>query len=162
MFHVVVHRPEIAPNTGNLMRLCVNTGNRLHLIRPYGFAWDDAKLRRAGLDYKHHADVGHYDTLDDFLDAVAPSHVYAFSHFGDVTYTELTFEPGDALLFGSESVGLPAPVLAADFVTATARIPVTPRGRSLNLANAAAVAVYEAWRQQGFAGADPASGARPT
>jgi tRNA (cytidine/uridine-2'-O-)-methyltransferase len=161
MLHLVVHRPEIAPNTGNLMRLCVNTGNRLHLIRPYGFAWDDAKLRRAGLDYKHHADVRHYESMEEFIDETTPRSIYAFSQFGRSRYTEVAYQEGDALLLGSESVGLPATVMEAEYVTTTVRIPVTPQGRSLNLANAAAIAVYEAWRQIGFAGADPASGARP-
>ena len=161
MFHVVLYRPEIPPNTGNLMRLCVNTGNTLHLIRPYGFAWDDAKLRRAGLDYKHHADVQHHNTIEEFLEGAQPSAVYAFSQHGAVHYTDISYRPGDALVFGSESVGLPEAVLEASYVTATVRIPVTPQGRSLNLANAAAIAVYEAWRQQGFLGADARSGARP-
>jgi len=143
------------------MRLCVNTGNRLHLIRPYGFAWDDAKLRRAGLDYKHHADVGHYDSMQEFLEAVEPRSVYAFSQFGTKRYTDVVYREGDALVFGSESVGLPEEVMTAPYVVDTIRIPVTPRGRSLNLANAAAIAVYEVWRQLGFAGADAASGAKP-
>lgn len=151
MFDIVLHRPEIAPNTGNLMRLCVNTGNRLHLIRPLGFALDDARLRRAGLDYREHADVMVHEAFADFLTTVRPSRIMAFSqHAGDL-YTGQRFHPGDALLFGRESDGLPEEVMAHPAITASLRIPIAPGGRSLNLANAVAIAVYEAWRQNGFA-----------
>lgn len=143
------------------MRVCVNTGNRLHLIRPYGFAWDDAKLRRAGLDYQHHAPVAHHDTIDDFLAVVAPPRVFVYSQRAEKLYTDIEYLPGDALVFGSESVGLPVEVMTGSFVTDQLRIPVTPAGRSLNLANAAAVVVYEAWRQLGFAGSDRFRGAEP-
>ena len=150
MFHVVLYRPEIPPNTGNLMRLCVNTGSRLHLIRPLGFELDDARLRRAGLDYKEYAEVSLYDDLDGFLDTVAPPRVWAFTQHGRRRYTEAEFGPGDALLFGPESVGLPESVMATPAVTDRLRIPIAEGGRSLNLANAAAIAVYEAWRQHDF------------
>lgn len=150
MFHVVLHRPEIAPNTGNLMRLCVNTGNHLHLIRPLGFELDDARLRRAGLDYREYATVNVHDDYAAFLDAIEPPRVFAFSQHAALLYTEARFTAGDALLFGRESDGLPAEVLAHATITERLRIPIATGGRSLNLANAVAVAVYEAWRQLGF------------
>jgi len=150
MFHVVLFRPEIPPNTGNLMRLCVNTGCRLHLIHPLGFELDDARLRRAGLDYKEHAEVRHHDDLDGFLSAETPQRVFAYSQHGDVRYTDQQFAPGDALLFGPESLGLPREVMQHPAITARLHIPIAAGGRSLNLANAAAIAVYEAWRQLDF------------
>ncbi|MCP3974579.1 MAG: tRNA (cytidine(34)-2'-O)-methyltransferase [bacterium] len=150
MFHVVLHEPEIPPNTGNLMRLTVNSGCELHLIHPLGFELDTARLRRAGLDYKEHASVHHHDSFEAFVLAVHPQKVVAFSQHGDRLYTDIAFSDGDTLLFGKESVGLPSEVLEADSVDEVARIPIAPGGRSLNLANAAAIAVYEAWRQNGF------------
>ncbi len=144
MFHIVLHQPEIPPNTGNLMRLCVNTGNRLHLIRPLGFDLDDARLRRAGLDYREYADVSVYDDLGEFLTAVEPARVFAFTQYAETRYTDISYADGDALLFGSESIGLPSAVLEHRSVTERLRIPIAPGGRSLNLANAAAIAVYEA------------------
>jgi len=150
MFHVVLHQPEIPPNTGNLMRLCVNTGNRLHLIRPLGFDLDDARLRRAGLDYREYAHVDVHDGLESFIDAVDPVRLFAFTQYAETLYTEVAYADGDALLFGSESVGLPDAVLEHPAVTERLRIPIAPGGRSLNLANAAAIAVYEAWRQADF------------
>ncbi len=150
MFHIVLHWPEIPPNTGNLMRLCVNTGNRLHLIRPLGFDLDDARLRRAGLDYREYADVAVYDNLDAFLAEVDPARLFAYTQHAETLYTDVAYADGDALLFGSESVGLPSEALAAPAVTDRLRIPIAPGGRSLNLANAAAIVVYEAWRQTDF------------
>jgi tRNA (cytidine/uridine-2'-O-)-methyltransferase len=150
MFHIVLHQPEIPPNTGNLMRLCVNTGNRLHLIRPLGFGLDDARLRRAGLDYREYADVSVYDDLGEFLTVVDPARVFAFTQYAETRYTDIAYADDDALLFGSESVGLPSAVLEHPAVTERLRIPIAPGGRSLNLANAAAIAVYEAWRQSDF------------
>lgn len=150
MFHVVLHRPEIPPNTGNLMRLCVNTGNRLHLVKPLGFDLDDARLRRAGLDYREYAEVDIHESFADFIAAVGPSRVCAFTQHAECLYTDVEYEPGDALLFGRESDGLPADVLGHAAIGERLRIPIAPGGRSLNLANAAAVAVYEAWRQLGF------------
>ncbi len=151
MFHVVLHEPEIPPNTGNLMRLTVNTGCTLHLIHPLGFDLDEARLRRAGLDYREYASVRHHDSFQAFLGTVAPVRIVAFSQHGDVVYTEVAYRRGDALLFGKESVGLPQTILGSPQVGAVARIPIAPGGRSLNLANAAAIAVYEAWRQNDFA-----------
>ncbi len=150
MLHVVLHEPEIAPNTGNLMRLTVNTGCRLHLIHPLGFDIDDAKLRRAGLDYRDYADVTHHDSFAGFLSALRPERVYAFTQHGDVRYTDVAYRNGDVLVFGKESIGLPAAVLEHPVVTARLKIPIARGGRSLNLANAAAIGVYEAWRQLGF------------
>ena len=150
LFHLVLYQPEIAPNTGACMRLAANTGCTLHLIEPLGFVLDDTKLRRAGMDYRDRAVVRVHPNLD----AWRLSHngaIYAFSNQGDIVYSSVRYEQGDALLFGPESVGLPADVMEAAFVTALLRIPMQPEVRSLNLANAAAVAVYEAWRQNGFA-----------
>ena len=150
MFHVVLHKPEIPPNTGNLMRLCVNTGNRLHLIRPLGFDLDDARLRRAGLDYREYADVAVHDTLAAFLEEVEPVRLFAYTQHAETLYTHVDYADGDALLFGSESIGLPSEVLDHPRVIERLRIPIAPGGRSLNLANAAAIVVYEAWRQADF------------
>jgi len=133
------------------MRLCVNTGNRLHLIRPLGFDLDDARLRRAGLDYREYADVSAYEDLDGFLGEVRPVRLFAFTQHAERLYTSVDYRNGDALLFGSESDGLPAEILGHVAVSDRLRIPIAPGGRSLNLANAAAIVVYEAWRQGGFA-----------
>jgi len=150
MFHVVLHEPEIPPNTGNLMRLTVNTGCKLHLIHPLGFDLDTAKLRRAGLDYREHATVEEHSSFDDFLTDVGPDRIVAFSQHGTTLYTDVDYRADDVLLFGKESVGLPREILDSSAVDAVARIPIAEGGRSLNLANAAAVGVYEAWRQLGF------------
>lgn len=152
MFHVVLFRPEIPPNTGNAMRLCANTGTALHLIHPLGFSLDESRLRRAGLDYRHWADVRNHESLDAFLASVGPDRLLAFSQLGDRSYDQVEYRKGDALLFGPESDGLPAEVLARPEIDAVVRIPMLPRSRSLNLANALAVSVYEAWRQLGFPG----------
>jgi tRNA (cytidine/uridine-2'-O-)-methyltransferase len=151
MFHVVLHEPEIAPNTGNLMRLTVNTGCSLHLIEPLGFSLDEAKVRRAGLDYREYARVETHPGFAQFLDRIGDAQVYAFSQHATMVYTDVFYQAGDVLLFGKESTGLPQAVLDHPAVTERVRIPIAPRGRSLNLANATAVGVYEAWRQQGFA-----------
>lgn len=132
------------------MRLCVNTGNRLHLIRPLGFELDDARLRRAGLDYREYASVDVHDDYAAFLGSVRPRRVFAFTPHAPVFYTEVQFEPGDVLLFGRESDGLPGEISGDPSVTERLSIPIAEGGRSLNLANAAAIAVYEAWRQLGF------------
>lgn len=150
MFDIVFYRPEIPPNTGNAMRLAAVTGCRLHLIEPLGFEMDDARLRRAGMDYKDRASVQVHGDVEAWLEATRPSHVLAFTVDGDVKYSDYAFEAGDALLFGPESVGLPDGIKAASWITATLRLPMVPAVRSLNLSNAAAVATYEAWRQIGF------------
>jgi tRNA (cytidine/uridine-2'-O-)-methyltransferase len=151
MFHVVLHRPEIPPNTGTLMRLCVNTRNRLHLVRPLGFELDDARLRRAGLDYREYADVSVHNNLEGFVAAIRPPRVFAYTQHATRLYTDVAYADGDALLFGSESDGLPTDVLDHHSIEDRLRIPIAQGGRSLNLANAAAIVVYEAWRQGGFA-----------
>jgi tRNA (cytidine/uridine-2'-O-)-methyltransferase len=151
MFHVVLYQPEIPPNTGNLMRLTVNTGCVLHLVHPLGFEVGHARLRRAGLDYREFADVVHHVDFPALLEAMGSARVLAFTQHAERRYTDVTYRPGDVLLFGPESTGLPEDVLAHDRVGDRLRIPIAPGGRSLNLANAVAIAVYEAWRQHDFA-----------
>lgn len=153
MFDVVLYRPCIPPNTGNVMRLCANTGARLHLIRPLGFELTDRRLRRAGLDYREYARVREHADLEAFLAAVAPPRLFAVSTRGRRAYTDAAFAAGDAFLFGPEPDGLPAQVLARLTLARVLRIPMMPASRSLNLSNAVAVVVYEAWRQVAFAGA---------
>ncbi len=148
--HVVLYQPEIPPNTGNVLRLCANTGAWLHLIRPLGFALDDRKLRRAGLDYRDLARVSVHDSLDAPL-ADLPGRRLALTTQGHIRHTDWAFAAGDVLLFGPETRGLPDTILAT--ATARIRLPMTPLSRSLNLSNAVAVTVYEAWRQLGFIGA---------
>ena len=150
MFEVVLWQPEIPPNTGNVMRLTVNTGCRLHLIEPLGFELDDARMRRAGLDYREFASVTLHDSFEDYAETVGGSRVFAFTQRASALYTDVAFERGDSLLFGRESDGLPKDVRSHEAVTESLRIPIAPGGRSLNLANAAAIGVYEAWRQHGF------------
>ena len=153
MFHVVLHQPEIPPNTGNVIRLCANAGARLHLIEPLGFPIDHARMRRAGLDYHEFVELGVHAGLDAFLEAVRPSRLLAFSSRAQRRFDAVGYEPGDALMFGAETRGLPAEVLARVPVDQQLYLPMRPDNRSLNLSNAVAIAVYEAWRQQGFAGA---------
>lgn len=152
MLHVVLYEPEIPPNTGNVIRLCANSGARLHLIRPLGFDLDHAKLRRAGLDYHEFADVAVHDSLDAFLADVKPACLFALSTRGRNLYTNVQFAGNDAVLFGPETRGLPQDVLDALPPEQRLRLPMRPDNRSLNLSNAVAVVVYEAWRQMGFAG----------
>jgi tRNA (cytidine/uridine-2'-O-)-methyltransferase len=149
VFDVVLWQPEIPPNTGNLMRLTVNTGCRLHLIEPLGFTLDDARMRRAGLDYREFATVTLHDSFDAYV-ASNPSRVFAFTQRAATTYTNVSYEEHDTLLFGRESDGLSDAVLNHAAITECVRIPIAKGGRSLNLANAAAIGIYEAWRQHGF------------
>jgi tRNA (cytidine/uridine-2'-O-)-methyltransferase len=153
MLHVVLFQPEIPPNTGNVIRLCANSGARLHLIHPLGFTLEDRLLRRAGLDYHEWAEVRTYTNLKEFLDRIAPSRVLAFSTHATRRYTEMTYREGDALLFGPETRGLPKDILDSLPETQRLTLPMRPDNRSLNLSNCVAIAVYEAWRQWGFAGA---------
>ncbi len=153
MFDVVLYQPEIPPNTGNVIRLCANTGARLHLIKPLGFELEDKKLRRAGLDYREWADVRLHDDLDAYVAAAQPKRLLAFTTKAQHFYMDVRFEAGDALLFGPESRGLPAELLAALPPDQRLRLPMLASSRSLNLSNSVAIAVYEAWRQLGFAGA---------
>lgn len=152
MFEVVLFQPEIPPNTGNVIRLCANTGARLHLVRPLGFDWSDRKLKRAGLDYHEWARVMIHDSLEECL-AELPNRdrVFAFTTRASREFHTVAWTPGDTMLFGPETSGLPAAVLAAFTEEQRLRIPMQPAMRSLNLSNAVAVAVYEAWRQNGFA-----------
>jgi len=153
VFEIVFYHPEIPPNTGNAMRLAAVTGCRLDLIEPLGFTMDDAKLRRAGMDYRDRASVTVYPDLDTWRGASAASRVYALTVDGDRLHTDVAYDAGDAFLFGPESVGLPDEVRALPWITERLRIPMVAGVRSLNVANAAAVVVYEAWRQTGFMGA---------
>jgi tRNA (cytidine/uridine-2'-O-)-methyltransferase len=153
MLHVILFRPEIPPNTGNVIRLCANTGAALHLIRPLGFALDDARLRRAGLDYHEYASVRVHDRLDDCLATIGRPRVFAFTTRGRTRHVDARYADGDALLFGCETAGLPAEIVDAIPEAQRMRLPMQPDSRSLNLSNAVAVAVYEAWRQLGFDGA---------
>ena len=153
MFDVILFQPEIPPNTGNAIRLCANTGARLHLIRPLGFEIDDRHLRRAGLDYHEYAEMRVHDTLDAALADIRPARLFALSTRNAVRYDSVAFAPGDAFLFGRETSGLPDEVLASIADAHRLRLPMRPGNRSLNLSNAVAVVVFEAWRQQGFDGA---------
>ena len=154
MFHVVLYQPEIPPNTGNIIRLCANTGAQLHLIEPLGFELDDVRLKRAGLDYHEYAEVRQHPSFDTFVLSVQPKRLFGFSTKGRVSAFDVPYQPGDAFVFGPETRGLPEEIrdgLGRDFVL---RLPMQPTNRSLNLANAVAVVVYEAWRQQKFEGAE--------
>ncbi|HMB57132.1 MAG TPA: tRNA (cytidine(34)-2'-O)-methyltransferase [Arenimonas sp.] len=151
MLHVLLFEPEIPPNTGNIIRLCANTGAQLHLIEPLGFSLDDAKLRRAGLDYHEFAEIRRHPNLETCLATLAPSRLFAFSTRGRQRYDTVQYQAGDAFLFGPESRGLPEPVLAALPENHRLTLPMRPGQRSLNLSNTVAIAVFEAWRQLQFA-----------
>ncbi len=153
MFHVILYQPEIPPNTGNIIRLCANTGCQLHLIRPLGFALEDKQLLRAGLDYHEFATLQVHDTLEACLAAFNPVRIFAFTTKGAQPFQQVRYQAGDAFLFGPESRGLPLNVLEQFSPEQRLRLPMRPDNRSLNLSNTVAIAVYEAWRQCGFAGA---------
>jgi tRNA (cytidine/uridine-2'-O-)-methyltransferase len=153
MLHLVLLEPEIPQNAGNIIRLCANTGATLHLVHPLGFATDDAGLRRAGLDYRDLARVHEHPDIAACLAALAGSRVFAVETTGGRLHTEAAYRDGDAFLFGRESVGLPTRLLAAWPADAVIRLPMLPGNRSLNLSNAAAVVLFEAWRQLGHRGA---------
>ena len=148
---IVLYEPEIPPNTGSIIRLAANTGAPLALIEPLGFELDDTRLKRAGLDYREFADVRVYPNLEAYLESAQPERVFAFTTKATTPHTAPRYRAGDALLFGPETRGLPAPVLAGFPPERKLRIPMRPHSRSLNLGNAVAIAVYEAWRQMGFA-----------
>lgn len=148
--NIVLFEPEIPPNTGNIMRLAANTGCRLHLIEPLGFELEDKQLRRAGLDYREWAETSRYRSLDDFIKNKEFNNLYAFTTKATKTYSDAVFSPGDALMFGPESRGLPSEILNSLDGDHKLRIPMASTSRSLNLSNAVAIVVYEAWRQQGF------------
>jgi tRNA (cytidine/uridine-2'-O-)-methyltransferase len=155
VFDVVLYQPEIPPNTGNVMRLCANAGARLHLIEPLGFVLEDRHLRRAGLDYREWVVVRVHPSLDAYRVAAKPARLYACSTRGHEPYTGPRYGPGDAFLFGPETRGLPAEVLDDCAKARRIYLPMCPNNRSLNLSNAVAIVVFEAWRQNGFAGAAP-------
>ncbi len=153
MFRILFYTPEIPGNTGNAIRLAAVTGAELHLVEPLGFDLDDTKLRRAGLDY-HDLSVMHvHQNLEDAWEALQPDRVFAFTTEGESGYADIRYGQNDVLMFGPESVGLPPTVLASPRITARVRLPMLATRRSLNLANAASIALYEAWRQHHFAGA---------
>jgi tRNA (cytidine/uridine-2'-O-)-methyltransferase len=152
VFKVMFFSPRIAPNTGNAIRMVAATGCELHLVQPLGFDLSEPKLRRAGLDYHDLASVTVHPDLPSAWAALSPHRVFAFTAHADASYADVGYQPGDVLLFGPEPTGLDAATLADPHVTARVRIPMLAGRRSLNLSNAAAVAVYEAWRQQGFTG----------
>ena len=152
MFHVVLFQPEIPPNTGNVIRLCANTGAHLHLIHPLGFELDESRLRRAHLDYSDMTHVREYASLDEVTQTGGITRLFALSTRGTTNYDSAAFQPGDGFLFGPETRGLPADVLDSVPEAQRLRIPMLAGNRSLNLSNAVAVVVYEAWRQQGFRG----------
>ena len=152
MFHLTLYEPEIPPNTGNAIRLCANTGVALHLVEPLGFDLEEKKLRRAGLDYRELASVSTHTSLAACLDALGQPRVFALSTRGVTRHDAPGYQPGDAFLLGPETRGLPQAVLDALPAEQRLRLPMQDGSRSLNLANTAAVIVYEAWRQQGFVG----------
>ncbi|MGH8506786.1 MAG: tRNA (uridine(34)/cytosine(34)/5-carboxymethylaminomethyluridine(34)-2'-O)-methyltransferase TrmL [Stenotrophobium sp.] len=155
MIHVALYQPEIPPNTGNIIRLCANTGAALHLIRPLGFRMDDRDLKRAGLDYHEYAEVRQHDSLEQLLAALPDFRLLAFSTKGQTRHDRMNYTDRDILLFGPESRGLPAEVLDSLPPAQRLRIPMRSGSRSINLSNAVAVAVYEAWRQADFAQGNP-------
>jgi len=161
MLEVILYEPEIPPNTGNIIRLCANTGFGLHLVGRLGFSLSDAGLRRAGLDYHEWVRVRQHQSLEACLESLSNPRLVALSTRGTRHYTDWAFSPGDALLLGAESSGLPVDVLARVGPGQVLRIPMCTGGRSLNLSNAAAVVAYEAWRQLGFAGAAESPGPAP-
>jgi len=153
MLNIVLFEPEIPPNTGNIIRLCANSGFRLHLIEPLGFAWDDKRLRRAGLDYHEFTAIQKHESYEAFLRAEQPARLFALTTKGTPAHSAVSYRAGDYLLFGPESRGLPAEILDALPPAQKIRIPMRAESRSMNLSNAVSVVVYEAWRQLDYAGA---------
>jgi tRNA (cytidine/uridine-2'-O-)-methyltransferase len=154
MFDIILFQPEIPPNTGNIIRLCANTGARLHLIRPLGFSLEDKQLVRAGLDYHEFASLVVYRGWADCVDRFSGRRIFAVSTKGLQRYDETRYEPDDVFLFGPESRGLPAEVLEGIPAPRRVRLPMVTRSRSLNLSNCVAVVLYEAWRQCSFPGGE--------
>ncbi len=150
MFDIILYEPEIPPNTGNVIRLCANTGCRLHLVHPLGFTLEAAQVRRAGLDYHEMANVHEHSDLAACLAMLQPKRLFAIETGGATRYSDVRFQAGDALLFGRETKGLPAEVLATLAPDTILHIPMRPGNRSVNLSNAVALVVFEAWRQNGF------------
>ncbi len=152
VLHIVLYQPEIPPNTGNIIRLCANTGVILHLIRPLGFDLDDKKVKRAGLDYHEMANVKMHDNYCSFMSNIKPTRLFAFSTKGRTLYTKVTYQQGDALMFGPETRGLPTDILESLPKNHVLRLPMKEDSRSMNLSNTVAVGLYEAWRQLDFFG----------
>lgn len=154
MFNVVLVEPEIPPNTGNIIRLCANTGAQLHLIEPLGFPLEDSKLKRAGLDYHEYAHMKVHKSWQAFLlaEAPLPERMFAMTTHGSSSFAEANFAPGDYFVFGAETRGLATELRNAFPTQQRIRLPMRPNNRSLNLSNTVAIVVYEAWRQNGFAG----------
>lgn len=153
MYHIVLYEPEIPPNTGNIIRLCANTGMQLHLIHPLAFKLDDTRLKRAGLDYHEYARVQEHENLAAFFETVNPPRTFALSTHGQRGFFDVKFQAGDAFLFGPETRGLPETVLESLGQDHVLRLPMLKESRSLNLSNTVAIVVYEAWRQLNFDGA---------
>ncbi|WP_198245604.1 tRNA (uridine(34)/cytosine(34)/5-carboxymethylaminomethyluridine(34)-2'-O)-methyltransferase TrmL [methane-oxidizing endosymbiont of Gigantopelta aegis] len=153
MINIVLYQPEIPANTGNIIRLCANTGAQLHLIHPLGFVLDDKRLRRAGLDYHEWVNIHQYASLDDYLEKASPKRLFALSTKGRTVYSHVEFESGDAFIFGPETRGLPESFLAHLESDRTLYLPMKAQSRSLNLSNTVGIVLYEAWRQMGFDGA---------
>lgn len=153
MLDIVLYQPEIPPNTGNIIRLCANSGFALHLIEPLGFEWDDKRVRRAGLDYHEFAHVKRHASFEAYLQSVKPNRVFACETTGKEFHSNVEYQKGDALLFGPETKGLPDEIMNALPASQHVRIPMLPNSRSMNLSNAVSVFVYESWRQLGYEGA---------
>jgi len=150
--NVVLYQPEIPQNTGNIIRICANTGAKLHLVKPFGFEWDDKRLRRAGLDYHELALVSLYENFEDCQVALAGTRWFALTTKAKRSYAEVSFRPNDTVLFGQETKGLPASIVESLTDEQKLRIPMQARSRSINLANSVAITLYEGWRQQNFDG----------
>lgn len=152
MLQICLHQPEIPPNTGNIIRLCANTGSQLHLIKPLGFSLDEKSVRRSGLDYHDLAPVVEFDSWEHYRDQ-QKNRIFALSTKGNKNYDTIDFQPNDVLLFGSETRGLPETIRHDQVITEVIWIPICPNNRSLNLSNSVAIVLFEAWRQLGFHGA---------
>ena len=153
MLNIVLYQPEIPPNTGNIIRLCANTGYRLHLIEPLGFVWDDKRLRRAGLDYHEFTEIQRHHDYAAFLASEQPTRLFALTTKGTPAHSDIQYQAGDYLLFGPETRGLPPEILDAMPPGQKIRLPMCPESRSMNLSNTVAVVVFESWRQLGYPGA---------
>lgn len=153
MLNIVLYQPEIPPNTGNIIRLCANTGYRLHLIEPLGFVWDDKRLRRAGLDYHEFTEIQRHHDYAAFLASEQPTRLFALTTKGTPAHSDIQYQAGDYLLFGPETRGLPPEILDAMPPEQKIRLPMCPESRSMNLSNTVAVIVFESWRQLGYPGA---------
>lgn len=152
MLDIVLYQPEIPPNTGNIIRLCANTGFRLHLIEPLGFELDDKRLRRAGLDYREFQSLQVHPTWPSYVNKIKPENIYGLSTKGTTSYSSMAYKPGDTLLFGPETRGLPDDIRSSIGIENILRLPMFSNSRSLNLSNTVAIVAYEAWRQLGFIG----------